>query len=941
MTGVQRLLVDVTYTRTQVGNVGITRTVRRLLDSWQTLHEQGGVQCVPVSFNSTGFREALFVRPDAKGGAGGEGISSLYRRLTGGSARRVAQALAPASLLKAAWAFANRLTFDALSSREPQISFGQGDWLVLADESWNYKVWLAAARARAQGARVVLVLYDLIPLRQPQFCAPLFTRVFEPWLRRMTGNCDAVLCISRSTEEDYLAYCAEQKIPPPQVRHFRLGSDVPASTTGGVRSQVLDFAAASSPWFASIGTIEPRKNHRLLLRAFESLWAAGLDVRLLVAGRAHPDCTQLVAEIRRHPEQGKRLLLLLDASDEEIGVAYSRSRALLLPSLAEGFGLPLVEARARGCPVIASDLPALMELGGEGVVFFQRDCQSELEQLIRNHAQSPRPGALVCDKPFSWMDSAKQCLAGASMALAAGALKPEAGELTQRSQPDVLHAHHRVLKKLSSDVLAGTASSAAAVIAAILATPLYLRYLGSEAYGVFGFVLVLQASLLVLDGGMGISITRVVAQRTDGSSGPTADLVHGLARLNALIAVILAVAVAGLASVLANRWLKPVSLDPAYVTQSLVLAGVAIGSRWPVALYQSVLIGLKKMAVLGMVNLVMTALSAGGAVALLAYGAPDLRVMFAWLSLTAWVQCLWCRHLAKAGLGPAQLPEAGKVRDFYRQSAATAGLGIVGALVMQLDKVVLSRILALDQFGYYVMATLMAGVLYALVTPVFQVVYPRLCASASAAQRGELEQAYRTSSLALASFLFPVAAVAAFFSRDILLVWTGDAAVAAAVAPLAFLLCLGSGLHGIMYMPYALKLACGATRLALAIGIGVLGVSLPLTIGAALLWGARGAAGAWLVLHLLYVLIGSAVTHNRLLPGLGARWLFRDVGIAVLVATAAAAVGSWWAHHHTWSAVSSLGLAVALVLGCWAALALSSRRLRRALLSVAKADGRL
>ena len=408
MTRLQRIFFDVSYTRTQAGNVGITRTVRKLLSALQEAQGETGVPCVPVAFHTSGFRVASPIAE--KSAAHGRPAAHLYRWLTGSRVRALAQMCLPLPLLEAAWALTNRLTFDALSAKDPAIVFAPGDLLVLADECWNYKAWKAASLARTQGANAILVLYDLIPLRQPEYCVPLFTRAFRPWLLKMVANCDSVMCISRATALDFEGFCQEQGVAQPPTSHFRLGCDISAAGAPGVvRSKLAEFADQPAPWFAVVGTIESRKNHALLLTVFERLWERGVDVRLLVMGRPHPGCSRLITRMLQHGEQGRRLLTVLDATDAEVSLAYSRCRALLFPSLAEGFGLPLVEARARGCTVIASALPALLELKDEGVHFFRPDCAVELEALIVEQAApgTPRPQPA---RPFTWRESASQLL---------------------------------------------------------------------------------------------------------------------------------------------------------------------------------------------------------------------------------------------------------------------------------------------------------------------------------------------------------------------------------------------------------------------------------------------------------------------------------------------------------------------------------------------------
>jgi len=406
MNTASRLFMDVSYTQTQSGNVGITRTVRRLLEALQP------AGCVPVVFHRSGYRQLSAERrrsaaqPEA---ADGSSAARLFRGLHTGAARRMASRLPPA-VLRSAWAVTNGLTFNALGARESATPFQPGDCLVLADESWNYPAWAAAEIARRQGASVVLVLYDLIPLRFPEFCAALFTDVFRRWLARMLACTDAVVCISAATEADLVRWCEEQKLPLPRTAHFRLGSDLPRGGAGTVRADVAAFMAPENPFFAAIGTIEPRKNHELLLVAFEQLWREGSMVRLVIAGRPHPQCHALGERLKSHPQRSKLLLTLFDASDAEVALAYSNCRALVFPSLAEGFGLPLVEARTRGCPVIASDLPALAELADRGVFLFRRNKVEDLVALLRDHLAIDKRAVAGKMPDFTWQDSANDFL---------------------------------------------------------------------------------------------------------------------------------------------------------------------------------------------------------------------------------------------------------------------------------------------------------------------------------------------------------------------------------------------------------------------------------------------------------------------------------------------------------------------------------------------------
>lgn len=407
----RRVLVDVSYTRTQTGNVGITRTVRRLFDSLHPVLRAQGVEIAAVAYHSSGFRlaQTASTAAGASGETAGGWTAALWRLLHRGLVRRMVSAALPPALLERAWRSHAVWTFDRLSAAEPHVAFRPGDLLLLGDESWNYRVWTAAEQAASQGAAVVLVCYDLIPIRHPQFCAPLFTAVFQDWLLRTLACSQAVLCISKATQDDLLLFCDEMRVAVPSTAHFRLGGDLPAGG-GVIREELTRFAGHAEPLFLTVGTIEPRKNLGLLLHAFERLWQEGSAARLLVAGRPHPECADLVAALRGHAEQGKKLLTLFDATDAELGLAYGRCRAIVLPSLAEGFGLPLVEARVRGCPVIASDLPALAELADGGVFLFPAGDQAALLARLRDHIARDHREQTWPMPAFTWNDSARQLL---------------------------------------------------------------------------------------------------------------------------------------------------------------------------------------------------------------------------------------------------------------------------------------------------------------------------------------------------------------------------------------------------------------------------------------------------------------------------------------------------------------------------------------------------
>ena len=201
------------------------------------------------------------------------------------------------------------------------------------------------------------------------------------------------------------------------------------------------------------------------------------------------------------------------------------------------------------------------------------------------------------------------------------------------------------------------------------------------------------------------------------------------------------------------------------------------------------------------------------------------------------------------------------------------GVAVSGVILLQLDKVLLSRMLSLEDFGRYMLATFVSSGLLVILTPVFNVIYPRLSSLVVTGDIAETITLYRSGTRLLSTVLFPIVVAAAAFSEDIIFIWTRNLDLATTTAPIASLLLLGTGVNGIMIFPYALQLAYGRTKLSITIILSLIAVYIPLTIFLVTSFGAIGGAMAWLSLNLLYLVYGAWMTHRYLLHGIGAAWL--------------------------------------------------------------------
>ena len=127
-----------------------------------------------------------------------------------------------------------------------------------------------------------------------------------------------------------------------------------------------------------MGTLEPRKNHAMLLDAFERVWRTHPQSRLVIVGRFGWMCNDLVKRILHHAQYARSLFLFTNLSDAELAYCYEHATAFVFPSHAEGFGLPIVEALQHGLPVMASDIPIHREVVSDFCAYFDQHDPEEL-----------------------------------------------------------------------------------------------------------------------------------------------------------------------------------------------------------------------------------------------------------------------------------------------------------------------------------------------------------------------------------------------------------------------------------------------------------------------------------------------------------------------------------------------------------------------------------
>lgn len=274
------------------------------------------------------------------------------------------------------------------------------------DASWN-PTTLERTRLlpalRRDGVTTAMFLHDLLPQTHPQWFIPQLAEVSTAHLNAHLAAGSVVLCNSAHTRDTLVGYARSLGRDLPVTTVVPMGSSHLPAPTGGRAPATATGDAAD---FLIVGTVEPRKNHTVVLDAFAKLHAGHPTARLVVVGRPGWHSEAVAERLRSADGVEWRT----DTGDDELDELYGRARAVVVASISEGFGLPVIEALSRGVPVLSSDGGALPEAGGDAVELFDPYDVDRLHQLMESaldpdhhRRQVERAGGF---RPIPWRTTA-------------------------------------------------------------------------------------------------------------------------------------------------------------------------------------------------------------------------------------------------------------------------------------------------------------------------------------------------------------------------------------------------------------------------------------------------------------------------------------------------------------------------------------------------------
>lgn len=439
---------------------------------------------------------------------------------------------------------------------------------------------------------------------------------------------------------------------------------------------------------------------------------------------------------------------------------------------------------------------------------------------------------------------------------------------------------------LNKNIIAGYASQLYITVLGVITLPFYIKYMGAETFGLIGFFTLLQSWFNLLDFGLTPTIARETAKFKVGGydSSNYLQLFRALNLFFLCIAVIGGIILFLITEYIAHYWLKIQNLTLSEVVFALQIMAISVVLRWMTGLYRGVISGHELLVWLSGFNTLIASLRFLAIFPILWTFGNTPTIFFSFQLLVVFVEFIGLFFKSKSLLPhnkitrklPWSIEPIKNVLQFSLSIALTSGLWI---LVTQTDKLIMSSLLSLEQYGYFTLAIVVASGIMLISAPISSAITPRMTKLYEEGKNSELISLYKTSTQLATLIAGSITIILAGFSKSILFLWTNNIYIAQATAPILTLYAIGYGILVVTAFPYYLQYAIGKLNLHIIGSVIYIIILMPLLFWLTQQYGMYGAGYSWLTINIIYLIGYTHIVHNKYIPKQHFDWLFNDIFI--------------------------------------------------------------
>jgi O-antigen/teichoic acid export membrane protein len=433
-----------------------------------------------------------------------------------------------------------------------------------------------------------------------------------------------------------------------------------------------------------------------------------------------------------------------------------------------------------------------------------------------------------------------------------------------------------LLSQTRQNIIANYAGRTWGFISVFIFVPFYLKFLGSEAYGIIGFFTVLLGLMAFADAGLTATLNREFA-RTDRAASYKANLLTTVETIYFFICIAIAVLFWILSPVIAARWLNIEAIPVEDAVRYIRMIGICIAVQLPCSLYQGGLLGLQKQVLANSLQIIWS-LFRMGILLLPLYFFPALDVYFGWQIWINIFYILIIRYIVRRQVRTSEKTYFSKqiLADVWRYAVGMMVMSILSAVLIQIDKLITSNSFSLSEFGYYTLASTIAQAPLMIVMPVGIAILPRLTELISIGKQKEMIYLFRKINFIIATIASMAVFALIVYMPDILFLWTHNTDLVASVTQVARILCFGTLFQSFQLMPYYLGIANGHTKTNIFIGISSIVFLVPAIFVLIHKLGIIGAGIPWLIMSFVTFFAMGYLILKKFAPNYFSIWLLSD-----------------------------------------------------------------
>lgn len=435
-----------------------------------------------------------------------------------------------------------------------------------------------------------------------------------------------------------------------------------------------------------------------------------------------------------------------------------------------------------------------------------------------------------------------------------------------------------VIKKINKNLISHYFGQILSALVVVICTPIYISYLGVEAYGLVGVYAVLLAAMNIADLGLTPTINREIAiLREKNNPNDILDLIKTYELACIFTTILVTILIYINSEEIAYFFIKDYQKNEINIPNIICYMSITLGLRWVEQFYKTVLIGSEDAIWLNFTWTILTVMRWGGVALALIFASNKLEIFFGFQSISSIFGIL----ILKIRLSDKykMLGYSGKffikIIKYNNKFTSSMFLGsILAFIVSNIDKIIVTKYVSLLDFGYYSMAFSLASGIQQFVTPLVNYAYPKLNRHYASNNERLLGYDYIDLSSKLAFFIVPISVMLIILPEHSIMAWTNDYKLVEKSKNILTLLAIGVMLNGIMNMPYILQLSHGWVNLSLFTNLVIIVLIVPILIYIVPNYGVLGVAMSWVLINLFTMMVSINIMHCYILKNLKYKWIF-------------------------------------------------------------------